>query len=412
VNYPIPRSIPPAANSRIGRGESAQTHGAKTPIIPFAALPHDIVADPRLTPTDVRVLAALFYFARADASCWPCDHSIADRVHRHAGTVRRALRRLEDLGYIRRAPTRENPTGRLIHLTCKEPDWPRPAPAPTPVRRRVGGSSAGARGGRAPALADGDVIVERTQDRELDKGETSERSRPEIPSTPAIPREQPVVVAVPTAEVLPPAPPAPTPQPESEPALLPDCRSEPPGPPPAEIWTRPQPVPPARPVVPGPGAARPAFRTLPAGSSAYSQSEPAPGQEKLPLTPEEKARLEAMDPGVRDQILTWLMLGDPILMREARAKLAPPRPKPEAPTTLPGILARIREDPSYPGLAAAWLARDLSDPKSYNGFLARCREAWQGLIPVPVLQDAYRQATGPQVRNPGAIFQVACQRRE
>ena len=128
--------------------------------------------------------------------------------------------------------------------------------------------------------------------------------------------------------------------------------------------------------------------------------------------PEEKARLEAMDPGVRDQILTELMLGDPILMREARTKLAPPRPKPEAPTTLPGILARIREDPSYPGLAAAWLARDLSDPKSYNGFLARCREAWPGLIPVPVLQDAYRQATGPKVRNPGAIFQVSCQRRE
>ena len=60
--------------------------------------------------------------------------------------------------------------------------------------------------------------------------------------------------------------------------------------------------------------------------------------------------MEAMDPGVRDQIPTWLMLGESIMMREARAKLAPPRPKPEAPTTLPGILARIREDLSYPGL--------------------------------------------------------------
>jgi hypothetical protein len=119
-----------------------------------------------------------------------------------------------------------------------------------------------------------------------------------------------------------------------------------------------------------------------------------------------------MDPGVRDQILAWLMLCDPILMRETRAKLTPPRTKPEAPTTLPGILTRIREDPSYPGLAAAWLARDLGDTKSYNGFLARCREAWQGLIPVPVLQDAYRQATGPKVRNLGAIVQAACQRRE
>jgi len=73
---------------------------------------------------------------------------------------------------------------------------------------------------------------------------------------------------------------------------------------------------------------------------------------------------------------------------------------------------RIREDPSYPGLAVAWLARDFIDLKSYNGFLVRCREAWHGLIPVPVLQNAYHQATGPKVRNLGAIFQVSCQRRE
>ena len=100
--------------------------------------------------------------------------------------------------------------------------------------------------------------------------------------------------AAPTAEAIPPTPPAPAPRPESKPAA----------PPPAEIRTRPQPEPPARLAVPGPGAARPAFRMPLAGSSAYSRSEPAPGREKLPLMPEEKARLEAMDPGVRDQILT------------------------------------------------------------------------------------------------------------
>jgi hypothetical protein len=130
------------------------------------------------------------------------------------------------------------------------------------------------------------------------------------------------------------------------------------------------------------------------------------------LTPEEKARLDAMDPGVRDQILTWLMLGDPILMREARAKLTPPRPRPEAPRTLPEVLGRIREDPSFPSLAADWLASTLEDRKSYSGFKARCEEAWRGELPVPRLLSAYEQATGPKVRNPGAIFQVACQRRE
>src|SRR5512135_3392537 len=185
----------------------------KRQTVPFAALPHDIAADPRLSPTDLRVLAALFYFARADPSCWPGDEAIATRVHRHPGTVRRALRRLEDLGYLRREFTRENPTGRLIHLTCKEPDWPRPVPAPTPVRRRTGGSSAGARGGRAPAHADRDVIVGKTQDREPDKGEISERSRPVTPPTSAAPKEQPVVVTTPLLEAFSPAPPDLAPRP-------------------------------------------------------------------------------------------------------------------------------------------------------------------------------------------------------
>ena len=152
MNCPTTRCSTPAAAPRIGRGESAPRGTQSKTSIPFAAIPHDIAADPRLSPTDLRVLAALFYFARADASCWPCDNSIAARVHRHPGTVRRSLRRLEDLRYIRREPSWGNPTGRLIHLTCREPDWERPRQAPVPApahgeieRRRSGGSSAGAR---------------------------------------------------------------------------------------------------------------------------------------------------------------------------------------------------------------------------------------------------------------------------
>ena len=108
--------------------------------VPFAALPHDIAADRRLTPTDLRVLAALLFYACSKPTCYPSDAGIADRVHKHPGTIRRSLKRLEDLGYIRREfvpATPANPTGRLIHLTFTAPDWSRPhqEPVPTPERR-------------------------------------------------------------------------------------------------------------------------------------------------------------------------------------------------------------------------------------------------------------------------------------
>ena len=109
-------------------------------------------------------------------------------------------------------------------------------------------------------------------------------------------------------------------------------------------------------------------------------------------------------------MLTWLLTGDRILVAEARKKLAPPRPRPEAPRTLPEVLGRIREDPSFPALAADWLASALQDRKSYSGFKARCEEAWRGELPVPRLVEAYEQATGPKARNRGAIFMVAVRR--
>ena len=58
----------------------AEPGGYKPP--PFAQLPHDIAADPRLTPVDVRVIAALLFWARDKPACWPCDASIAARVGR------------------------------------------------------------------------------------------------------------------------------------------------------------------------------------------------------------------------------------------------------------------------------------------------------------------------------------------
>src|SRR4051812_10704900 len=86
---------------------------------PFAAIPHDIAADPRLTPVDVRVIAALLFWARDKASAWPCDRSIASRVGRSVSTVQRALRRLQALGLVHREKvpqTDANRTGRILRL--------------------------------------------------------------------------------------------------------------------------------------------------------------------------------------------------------------------------------------------------------------------------------------------------------
>ena len=111
-------------------------------------------------------------------------------------------------------------------------------------------------------------------------------------------------------------------------------------------------------------------------------------------------------------VLTWLLTGDRILVAEARKKLVPPPQRPEAPRTLPEVLGRIREDPSFPSLAADWLASSFQDRKSYSGFKARCEEAWRGELHPARLVSAYDQAMGPQARNRGAIFMVAVRQKE
>src|ERR671917_929727 len=103
----------PMSSSTV-RAESAP---CKTP--PFAQVPHDIAADPRLTPVDVRVVTALLFWARDKADCWPCDRSIAARVGRSVSTVQRALRRLQALGLVQRdrVPQSDaNRTGRVLRL--------------------------------------------------------------------------------------------------------------------------------------------------------------------------------------------------------------------------------------------------------------------------------------------------------
>jgi Helix-turn-helix domain len=115
--------------TRVGSTDATPRAG-QISCAPFAALPHDIAADPRLSPTDVRVLLALLYYARSKPVCWPSDRSIGFRVGRSIGTIQRALRRLEAFGLVGRLKA-DNPTGRELVLrwraTPTAPATDRPA---------------------------------------------------------------------------------------------------------------------------------------------------------------------------------------------------------------------------------------------------------------------------------------------
>ena len=414
----------------------AQDPGAKTQSLPFAALPHELRKDPRLkgNRTAIVLAAALLEYARARDSCWPSNRRLAEDLGCCQQTVRNALAALQAAGWVRVEHGASNPTGRVIWLTWRAG---RVIP-PTPSNRLDLPLKTAGEPPLKPVGPESRIVV--VEEREESPKFACERSRPETPPTlipdpecsaaPTPLRAPPVVldcqpaVASPlsqpgAAEPLAPAPPViDPPQPElsvaaSAPVVVPPQPQSPtlrklglgpraaypalrtpsawslpapsPRPGPASLLLTPElsvaaPAPVVAPPQPqsptlrklglGPRAARPALKTPPAGSPA-----PSPA---LPLTPEQQARLAAMPAASRDQVLLWLATGDPILVAEARKKLAPLRPHLEAPKTLPELLGRIREDPSYPALAASGLAAALQDPKSYSGYLRRCEEAWRG----------------------------------
>jgi hypothetical protein len=348
------------------------------------ALPHDpgldrLLADPTLGSTAKTVITALVkHWAWSKTSCWPSDKTIAGKVGKSPGHVQRCLRQLEDAGWIHRQRTDEVPTGRRIWLAWR---------CPTTSKGAQGGPAPAREGLAAPARDKRIVVVKERRERE--EVALPERQRPEpIPlAPPAAPVPQPeraVAPAPATAVALPLPPAAPVPQPER--AVAPAS---------VEVVAPPSPPPPL--------ASR-SVATAPAATRL-----PSPG---MPLTPEQQARLDALPAASRDQVLIWLATGDPILVAEARKRLAPPRPRPEIPKTLPEVLGRIREDPSFPALAADWLASSLDDRKSWAGFKARCEEAWRGELHPDRLLSAYEQAMGSKARNRGAIFMVAVKRRE
>lgn len=81
---------------------------------PFAAVPHDLLADKRLTPIDKVIAATLLFWAQSKAACWPSNAAIAERANVTPRSIPRSLDRLEELGYVRRVKDMSKPAQRVI----------------------------------------------------------------------------------------------------------------------------------------------------------------------------------------------------------------------------------------------------------------------------------------------------------
>src|SRR5512135_2514457 len=367
-----------------------------------------LLADKRLSAAAKLVATVLVkHWAWYKSSCYPSNRSIAARCGYSPGHVARCLHELEHGGWIRRE---QQATGSRLIVLC----W-----RGTPCEVAGGGSATVQ--GDPPAKARTKQGVSVNKRIEQEESECPERSRPEERQPIAIPPAPPApppataepISTVPGGEkILPPLTallfPAQAPEVgprEARPAIpvipagpTPKAEVDPvPGgvAAPAEVNQRPGPVGDPRTRLarsqselhpemdsPAPVTAPDAPRGLanppllePPKAAPVPAPLPTTTGPALPLTPEQKARLDALPEDTANLVLTWLLTGDRILVAEARKKLAPPPQRPAAPRTLPEVLGRIREDPSFPALAADWLASALQDRKSYSGFKARCEEA-------------------------------------
>lgn len=85
--------------------------------LPFAATPHVLNEDARLTPRDIRVANAILKYARTEPSCYPSNRTLAADCHCCVRTVQYALADLRDAGWLR---IEQGADGRVIWITWRE----------------------------------------------------------------------------------------------------------------------------------------------------------------------------------------------------------------------------------------------------------------------------------------------------
>lgn len=86
---------------------------------PFAAIPHAVYADRRLTPGDRDLLAVLTRYARNKPTCWPSNQRLSQDLRVTRRTVQARLRRLEAAGWL---ACKQTSRKREIHLTWGDED--------------------------------------------------------------------------------------------------------------------------------------------------------------------------------------------------------------------------------------------------------------------------------------------------
>ena len=369
---------------------------------PFAALPHYIAGDPKISPLGKAILLALLYWARAKDHCWPADASIAKRIGRSEATVQRGLRHLQDLGLIDRRRTHANRTGRLIVLT-----W-----------RAVKDEALPTSQVRGPALSimrdEGNVVIVKGDGLKESGSTPLERQRFQAPApgpASATPRSLAEALAqirpaMPTATAVPAAA-------TSRPLAKADSLTGP---------SREAPEPGARPAGAKSLASTSRLPELPTPQltpASDLQGTQVPSSASGPimsgssvisgLTIAEQARLQEVTEATRRQILRWLALGDdPICLAEVRKLLAPPRPPEPSPSSLSTaeLLASLPGRPDRVAYAAGRLAEELEDAKSYHYYRAAAEAVCVRRHPPEALQSAWRQGSSPRAARP-----ARCSRR-
>lgn len=109
----------------------------------FSQVPLEALGDRFLLPIDKVILGLLASHDNGQYRCWPTNKTLAREAGCSLATVKRALARLQQLGWISVEPDSTVPRGQVILLNWRRPA-PQPSPPPPPPRpdRRRGRSPA------------------------------------------------------------------------------------------------------------------------------------------------------------------------------------------------------------------------------------------------------------------------------